>query len=256
MDLCQKMTNLRTVEKQVQFACQNDTQTENFQLTIEQIHSKYKNSHFKLNPMPVLGDNTEKTYTVANRKLMLENNDKCPQCRSIITLYDNTDNVVKVWPFYNSYIMKPVPFSFQNTKENIDSLKGHVNGFIIKIWQWMDKGKHITKRSVLNRTDSTYNILNINERLMLIMFNNTDVHVINASLTEINQLCINGQDTCQPDHKNQDDSVLIDDLDRDGSQELVSYYSSYMLHSDQWHLTSYFKVFRLENELPKLYGAT
>lgn len=59
--------------------------------------------------------------------------------------------------------------------------------------------------------------------------------------------------------------MLIADLDQDGSQELISYLTTYTtnnpegssvaLDASKWHLQSRVRVVRLEAELPKLYEA-
>lgn len=60
-------------------------------------------------------------------------------------------------------------------------------------------------------------------------------------------------------------AVLIADLDQDGSQELISYLTTYTNNNPEgssvasdaskWHLQSRVRVVRLEAELPKLYEA-
>jgi hypothetical protein len=59
--------------------------------------------------------------------------------------------------------------------------------------------------------------------------------------------------------------VLIADLDQDGSQELISYLTTYTTDNpdgsstasdaSKWHLQSRVRVVQLEAELPKLYEA-
>ncbi|KAJ8970616.1 hypothetical protein NQ314_001151 [Rhamnusium bicolor] len=207
------------------------------------------------------------TTVKSNRKLTIENYDHCPHCRSIISFYDSNNTKLKAWPYQNAFVMSPIPVSFQSTKDNIISLKGHVNGFILKIWEWREYPKkkltstaRVYKRSVPIH-NKTYYLNEISERAVLITFNETDTHIINASSTDIYQIC-NGpeeENSCQPDYKNQQNSLLIADMDHDNSQELISYSSSYVKRdedgNESWHLVSYLKVFRLESELPKLYGS-
>lgn len=60
-------------------------------------------------------------------------------------------------------------------------------------------------------------------------------------------------------------AVLITDLDQDGSQELISYLTTYTTDNPEvsshasdaskWHLQSRVRVVQLEAELPKLYEA-
>lgn len=65
--------------------------------------------------------------------------------------------------------------------------------------------------------------------------------------------------SCQPDLNYQENSVLIADLDEDGSQELVTYYTTYVNAAGDsearmdWKLVNYVQLLRLEAELPKLY---
>lgn len=160
--------------------------------------------------------------------------------------------------------MTPVPYYFQSTEDNMVSLKGHVHGFILKIWQWENYSKklpptaRVFKRS-LPKYNRTYYLNEISEMVALITFNETDRHIINASLTDRYQICTEPDDpsACKPDHIDERDSLLIADMDHDNSQELISYSSSYMKREDEgndnWHLVSFVKVLRLENELPKLY---
>lgn len=84
-----------------------------------------------------------------------------------------------------------------------------------------------------------------------------DIQIINASSTEIHQIChsVNGSEPkCQPSVDNQKDSLLVEDLEHDASRELVSFYSSYVQKGEDWNLMSSLTVFRLEEELPKMYG--
>lgn len=102
----------------------------------------------------------------------------------------------------------------------------------------------------------------IKETVVLIVFNSTDVHIENTSQSNIVQFCrgVSGggkKEICQPDLNYQENSVLIADLDQDGSQELVSYYSTFVENEsarNKWKLMTYVQLLRLEAELPKLYA--
>lgn len=100
----------------------------------------------------------------------------------------------------------------------------------------------------------------IKETVVLIVFNSTDIRIENTSQSNIIQLCRTGEsktEVCQPDLNYQENSVLIADLDQDGSQELVSYYSTFVESENQrnkWKLMTYVQLLRLEAELPKLYA--
>lgn len=100
----------------------------------------------------------------------------------------------------------------------------------------------------------------IKETVVLIVFNSTDIRIENTSQSNIVQFCRAGDsktEVCQPDLNFQENSVLIADLDQDGSQELVSYYSTFVENENQrnkWKLMTYVQLLRLEAELPKLYA--
>lgn len=99
----------------------------------------------------------------------------------------------------------------------------------------------------------------IKETVVLIVFNSTDTRIENTSQSNIIQFCRDSKRTeiCQPDLNYQENSVLIADLDQDGSQELVSYYSTFVENENdvnKWKLMTYVQLLRLESELPKLYA--
>lgn len=102
----------------------------------------------------------------------------------------------------------------------------------------------------------------IKETVVLIVFNSTDTRIENTSQSNIVQFCrkddAGGNDVaCQPDLNYQENSVLIADLDQDGSQELVTYYTTFANEGDDtkmdWKLVTFVQLLRLEAELPKLY---
>lgn len=100
----------------------------------------------------------------------------------------------------------------------------------------------------------------IKETVVLIVFNSTDIRIENTSQSNIVQFCRTDNkrhEVCQPDLNNQENSLLIADLDQDGSQELVSYYSTFVesdTEPNKWKLMTYVQLLRLESELPKLYA--
>lgn len=107
-----------------------------------------------------------------------------------------------------------------------------------------------------------FTVHDISERIVLITFNSTNAHIVNVSQTDITQFCSrNSRPVCQPDMESQRNSLLIADLDSDGSQELISYISTFVSPDEEtfgyeggsWHLRSVVKVVRLETELPKLF---
>lgn len=130
-----------------------------------------------------------------------------------------------------------------------------------------DDVKFRYERSMNNQNASKDSILKsrmrlIKETVILIVFNSTDTRIENTSQSNIIQFC-QGEQTeieCQPDLNYQENSLLIADLDQDGSQELVSFYSTYKGNDtndlSNWQLVTYLQLLRLEAELPKLYSTT
>ncbi|XP_044736266.1 protein FAM234A [Chrysoperla carnea] len=229
----------------------------------------------------------------------------CNVTVQLIDLQSGKENLTWSHTGTNMYGMVPATLVFNDTDANREALKGHISGFILKFWQWNEPGKYKneklsvtnhsrklnknvlddfiiskrnsysssnirTKRNIpnLKKNNSNMSVLLLTERVVLITFNSTDLHIVNASQNEITQLCKNHRIVeCQPDLNFQENSVLIADLDQDGSQELISYLSTYVVvdHNDKdysettadikWELQSIVKVVRLEAELPKLYEA-
>uniref|UniRef100_A0A182NIN5 FAM234A/B beta-propeller domain-containing protein n=1 Tax=Anopheles dirus TaxID=7168 RepID=A0A182NIN5_9DIPT len=117
----------------------------------------------------------------------------------------------------------------------------------------------------------------LKETIKLIVFNSTYIKIENTSQSNVIQFCretVNGDPAdvlCQPDLNYQENSLLIADLDDDGSQELVSYYSTFVKTATgdadgmgagvgvgpgaTMKLKTYVQLLRLESELPKLYTA-
>lgn len=212
-----------------------------------------RNNQTKIDMFPVSYQRKTNEYSLNERKLLINNKGNCPNCTSRITLIDEkTNEQVLDWSYSNTYVMAPKTFTFSATKENLQLLKGHINGFILKLWQWTGHSTNFINHVKSNKINV------IKEKIMLLTFNNTDFHIINASSNNINQLCISinkGLLECQPNIQNQNDSLLITDLNQDNSLELVSYSSSYefKIATNKWHLISNIKLIRLEAELPKLY---
>lgn len=126
------------------------------------------------------------------------------------------------------------------------------------------------QQNVKNGSNIQVHFHQLKERVVLYTFNATDNHIVNASLNDVMQICSHhglsevGQ-VCQPDLSYQKQSLLIADLDQDGSQELISYLTTYTTDNPEgssvasdaskWRLQSRVRVVRLEAELPKLYEA-
>ncbi|XP_061392574.1 uncharacterized protein LOC133328042 [Musca vetustissima] len=104
-----------------------------------------------------------------------------------------------------------------------------------------------------------YKMQLITESVILVLFIGTETRIENTSQSNIVQFCRNDRKTvvCQPDLNNQENSMLIEDLDQDGSQELVSYMSTFVQGSEasqDWRLVTYVRLLRLQSELPAFYG--
>lgn len=230
-------------------------------------------------------------FYVNGKKLLINNEGTCPgpKCQVIVQLIDNKgdiDNLTWSYTGKNMYGMIPTKLSFKNSENNLN-LQGHVNGYILKFWQWTKAKNSYTphyiinknKRSIfesLTKIKSTWRShekrsipieknknlteVSLEERVMLLTYNATNYKTINASQSYIKQLCSNDEkEFCQPDLASQENSVLLVDLDGDGSQELISYLSTFITvdatseDNEKSILQTTVKVIRLEKELPKLY---
>lgn len=234
--------------------------------------------------------------TVQDKKLEVENKGLWPRESKVsINLTSQEKGVKKIHFEYMAskvYAMVPVPFQLNG------SLNGraadNIHGFVIKFWIWngtevnynLEKNrfkrsneKRDLKAQRSNYTNQTFTgssayktkIFFLKESIMLIVFNSTNMKVENASQSHIVQFCQVSQkdkgaekkteSICQPDLSYQENSVLITDIDGDGSQELVSYFSTFInenhsgdVTSDSWKLKTFIQLFKLETELPKLYA--
>lgn len=104
----------------------------------------------------------------------------------------------------------------------------------------------------------SYNMQRITESVILVLFIGADTRIENTSQSNIVQFCRSDRKEiiCQPDLNNQENSMLIADLDQDGSQELVSYTSTFVQANDDpkdWRLITYVRLLRLQSELPAFY---
>nr|XP_016933862.1 uncharacterized protein LOC108012882 [Drosophila suzukii] len=118
--------------------------------------------------------------------------------------------------------------------------------------------KNQTKSSGIS-SGGSYKMNMITESVLLVLFVGADTHIENTSQSNIIQFCRHDRKemVCQPDLNNQDHSMLIADLDQDGSQELVTYMSTFVHPEDQpfseWKLLTYVRLLRLQAELPAYY---
>lgn len=228
---------------------------------------------------------------VQDKELVIENKGLWPKESKVsIKLTSTIEGVKKTHYEYTAskiYAMVPVPFILNSSVSG--RRYDNIHGFVIKFWMWngtdenynIDKTrfKRDLKTQRSNYTNQTFasnssfktKLFHLTESIMLIVFNSSNMKVENASRSSIVQFCqqtVNQKDksendsVCQPDLNYQENSVLITDIDGDGSKELVSYYSTFINEnqydsssdqSDRWKLKTFIQLFKLELELPKLY---
>ncbi|XP_066156865.1 uncharacterized protein [Euwallacea fornicatus] len=239
----------------VTYKCINATDT--YYVSFTELEKTFKNAKYQMTVEPRTEHNNSDTFYAGSRKLVVSNGSNCPKCHCKLTLYDQSDQVLKYWSHNYAFVMQPKAFTFESSDSQ--KLKGHLNGFILKIWHWSEHyyklrpSQRVNRRSLTGPNDTFYTT-EVTERVVLITFNDSNIHEINASYTEISQICRQHGNDCQPAVESQEDSLLVRDLEKDSSTELVSFYSSYVKRGEDWHLISYVKMLRLEEELPKLYG--
>lgn len=229
---------------------------------------------------------------VQDKELVIENKGLWPKESKVsIKLTSTVKGVKKSHYEYTAskvYAMVPVPFSLNSS---LNSRKiSNLHGFVLKFWIWngTDENYNIDKTRVRKRdlkaqrsnyTNQTFTstssfktkLFHLTESIMLIVFNSSNMKVKNVSQSSIVQFCqqtVNLKEKgtekdsmCQPDLNYQENSVLITDIDGDGSKELVSYYSTFINEytadssagRDRWKLKTFVQLFKLESELPKLY---
>lgn len=241
-------------------------------------------------------ENQRNLYSVSGKQLIVENRGRCPEnCSVTVTLIDqNKDRLI--CNSSSMYGMVPAQLSFNNT--NIDgksTVHGFVIKFWEWSTNETDLKIQRTKRELFEPLDDEFNIFGnillkrkkwtlpdlksnrktrdvndnltketyinskmrlLKETIVLIVFNSTDTRIVNTSQSNIIQFC--QENHCQPDLNYQENSLLVADLDKDGSQELVSYYTSFTKNNDNlqnsYKLVTYVQLLRLEAELPKLYS--
>ncbi|KAJ9580251.1 hypothetical protein L9F63_004064 [Diploptera punctata] len=178
--------------------------------------------------------------------------------------------VLKIWTWItgNGHIFSSSVNDIDNL--NMTSSNPLFRSRLRRSSEWNDgKYSHRLHRSVKptlqqiskNGSSPQLEVHQLKERIVLVTFNANTSHTVNASLHDITQLCF--QYECQPDLTFQEQSLLIADLDQDGSQELITYLTTFTNsdpddtspNSIKWHLQSKVRVVRLEAELPKLYDA-
>lgn len=273
MNNCDTVQGVAFENNNFVYVCKNSSSINGsyFKITNTDLNRRVFSTNLVILPIKVNYKSRTKDYYRNNGyKLIIKNTGNCPICSSNITLIEEkTNRILKFYHYMNMYAMKPTLFSFEPTKSNLSKLKGHINGFILKLWQWplrnkftkkfvnIDQNMRLIKRNLPRNNLSTIKS-SIFEHVVLITFTESDIHVTNSSSTEIIQLCFHEEDggvVCQPDLSNQKDSLLVDDLDGDGLQELISFSSSFDLKTHR-RLVSNIKVVCLEAELPKLYDVS
>lgn len=252
---CFEIDLIRFVPTKLTYSCNGSSNY--FDIAASELRKKFFNASYELFAFKTyLPPRAALNTQIGNQSLLVSNNGSCPNCEATVILLNSvTNKQMFSKKFGGSFASIPKSFTFENTTRNFNILKGHVNGFVLKLWQY--PGPH-KEESFLLKLNSTVQVNYIKERTVIITFNSTNVHVINSSITDFTQLCFDNGN-CQPSVSNQVDSLVITDLDGDGSKEFVGYSSSfYPVNSanvtNNWVLTSSIKVFHLENELPKLYG--
>lgn len=169
--------------------------------------------------------------------LTIENEGVCPGqfCRTNVnlTLEKLTNEPITIWDHVSSNTFASKP-AFLVTSD-----KPYTSGFAIKFWQWMDPpSEHVEKASVTEQR--------LIERVLIVFVNYTDVQAINASQSDIMQLCYGLN--CQPDlnSRKQFSSIAVKYIDNEEFPELISYWSSYDVDSTK-SLTSKVQVVKMDS---------
>lgn len=232
---------------------------------------------------------------VQDKELVIENKGSWPKESKVSMKLTSMVNGLKVVHFEHSasrvYAMVPTPIVLNSS---LLGRKGdNIHGFVIKFWVWngteisynLDRNrfkrsneKRDLKAQRSNYTNQTTTagsayktkLFFLKESIMLIIFNRTNMKVENTSQSSIVQFCQQtvppkdkkdeDDSICQPDLNYQENSVLITDIDGDGSKEIVTYHSTFVnensgedITTDRWKLKTFIQLFKLESELPKLY---
>ncbi|XP_054014035.1 uncharacterized protein LOC128895456 [Hylaeus anthracinus] len=175
--------------------------------------------------------------------LTIKNDGSCPGefCKASVnlTLQKSGNQPVMIWHYDspNTFVSKPAFL--------LMSEKPYTTGFAIKFWQWIDTMSEHTKK-VSGTTERR-----LIERVLIVYVNYTDVQVMNASQSDITQLC-QGTD-CQPNlnFRGRFSSIKIDCISEGGFPELITYWSSYDIESPMV-LTSKVQVVKLDSIVSNL----
>ena len=176
-----------------------------------------------------------------NYQLNIQNLGSCPteSCRVNVslTLKMNGSDSCVIWNHtsINAYAMKPAIYPLGDTPYTI--------GFAIKFWHWDDDKETSHHSEIVQR--------HLTERIQLVFVNYTNVHVTNASQSEVIQLC--KKDDCQPNLELQTRSIAIANLGSEGAWELINYESTY---NAERLLTSRVRVVKLDTMVSELANFT
>lgn len=170
-------------------------------------------------------------------------------------------HIANEWAYKDAFVSTPLPFYLKYAGDSL--VNGHINGFIFKIWHWERDSELLSSSTqvqhrLLPGGNKKFRLYSVVESVILLSFYQNYTHDINVSMNEVYVMCEGPNlNNCQPDYKNRQFSLQIADLDRDNSLELIRYYSSYQKDEqngiENWNLISKLTVFKLAEELPKLY---
>lgn len=242
-------------------SCKNDSRVAYYKILFVELQKAYLDHNYKVEAMESGYLSSQETvYTVGSKILRVNNTGHCPDCSAEVNVFDKNSNKTLLSKKYDrTLIMNPKTFAFKETKQHKSILQGHLQGYILKLWTW---SYTLNKKRLIRNMTVHFNLTS--EQIVIITCNDTDIHVINASITEITQLCyeIDGTDAlvCQPDVHTHD-SIFVGDIDEDGSQDIINYSSGFVQNvsvnapMDEWILTSSIQIFHLESELPTLFNS-
>ncbi|EZA56330.1 hypothetical protein DMN91_010042 [Ooceraea biroi] len=175
--------------------------------------------------------------------LTIENEGACPGqfCRASVNLTLQkltSEPITVIWDHVsaNAFASKP---AFLLTSE-----KPYTSGFAIKFWQWTDSPSagRAERTAVAEQK--------LVERVLIVFVNYTDVQAINASQSDVTQLC--HELDCQPNlsSRKRYSSIAVQYVSDDEFPELISYWSSY--DSDSGGLISKVQVIKMDSVMSNL----
>lgn len=239
-------------------SCINGSNITYYEVLFAEFKKAFLNSNYKVEVSASAFTTGQKhVYSIGSKILEINKSGDCPNCTSELMVLDKITNKTLLLKRYErTLIMRPQMFSFEETKHKKLILQGHLQGYMLKLFNW-PKDTTFSKKQVVRNMTVQVNM--IKEHIVIITCNDTDIHVINASITDITQLCFliagTDQSECQPNVEYQD-SIFVGDVDEEGSQDIINYSSSFVQNATKgdWTLMSSIQIFHLESELPKLFG--